>query len=134
MAAVILFQLWLSWSRLAYLPMPESDLNHNPLARYSLPCFSCKAPRGLTLAFSLPFMEDFFIESHIQLPFSSLFFFFYLKILFMGRLGDSVVEHVPLAQGMIPGSWDRVPHRAFFKEPVSPSACVSASLYVSIHE
>ena len=23
-----------------------------------------------------------------------------------GRLGDSVVEHLPLAQGVIPGSWD----------------------------
>ena len=24
----------------------------------------------------------------------------------LGCLGDSVVEHLPLAQGMIPGSWD----------------------------
>ena len=27
-----------------------------------------------------------------------------------GRLGGSAVERVPLAQGMTPGSWDRVPH------------------------
>ena len=26
----------------------------------------------------------------------------------LGRLGGSVVERLPLAQGMIPGSWDRV--------------------------
>ena len=28
----------------------------------------------------------------------------------MGRLGGSVVEHLPSAQGMILGSWDQVPH------------------------
>ena len=44
-----------------------------------------------------------------------------------------MVEHVPSAQGMIPGSWDQVPHRALWVEPASPSACVSASLSVS-HE
>ena len=32
--------------------------------------------------------------------------------LFSGPLGGSVVEHLSLAQVMIPGSWDRVPHRA----------------------
>ena len=30
----------------------------------------------------------------------------------LGHLGGSVVEHLPLAQVVIPGSWDRVPHRA----------------------
>jgi len=30
----------------------------------------------------------------------------------MGSLGGSVVEPLSLAQVMIPGSWDRVPHRA----------------------
>ena len=49
-----------------------------------------------------------------------------------GRLGGSVVEHLPLAQGMIPGSWDQVPHRASCMEPASPSAYVSASLCVSL--
>lgn len=39
-----------------------------------------------------------------------------------GHLGDSVVEH--LAQVVIPGSWDGVPHRAPCKDSASPSACV----------
>ena len=46
----------------------------------------------------------------------------------LGRLGGSVVEHLPLAQVMILGSWDRVPHWAPRGEPTSPSAYVSASL------
>ena len=50
----------------------------------------------------------------------------------MGRLGGSAVERVPSAQGVIPGSWDRVLHQALRREPASPSACVSASLYVSL--
>ena len=37
-----------------------------------------------------------------------------------------------LAQGVIPGSWDQVPHRAPCMEPASPSACVSASLSLSL--
>ena len=49
------------------------------------------------------------------------------------RLGGSVVEHLPSAEGVIPGSWDRVPHRAPCREPASPSAYVSASLCAS-HE
>ena len=47
------------------------------------------------------------------------------------HLGGSVVEHLPLAQVMIPGSWDRVPHQAPRREPASPSAYVSASLCLS---
>ena len=35
-----------------------------------------------------------------------------LKIGDMGPLGGSVVEHLPSAQGMIPGSWNRVPYWA----------------------
>ena len=49
-----------------------------------------------------------------------------------GHLGGSVVERLPSAQGLIPGSWDRVPHRAPCRKPASPSACVSASLSVSL--
>ena len=45
----------------------------------------------------------------------------------------AVVECLPLAQGMLPRSWDRVLHRAPCMEPASPSTCVSASLSVS-HE
>ena len=44
---------------------------------------------------------------------------------------DAVVEHLPLAQVMILGSQDRVPHEAPCVEPASPSACVSTSLCLS---
>ena len=50
----------------------------------------------------------------------------------MGCLGGSAVEHLPSAQGMISESWDQVPHRAPCEKPASPSACVSASLSVSL--
>ena len=49
-----------------------------------------------------------------------------------GHLGGSVVECLPLAQVVILGSWDRVPHQAPRREPASPSACVSASICVSL--
>ena len=45
-----------------------------------------------------------------------------------GHLGGSVVEHLPLAQGVTLGSWDRVLHRAPRRDPASPSAYVSVSL------
>ena len=45
----------------------------------------------------------------------------------VGHLGGSVVKHLPLAQVMIPGFRDWVPHRAPWKESASPSAYVSAS-------
>ena len=55
-----------------------------------------------------------------------------LKELLWGHLGGSVVEHLPLAQVVIWGSWELgspgIPHR----ETASPSACVSASLFVSL--
>ena len=38
----------------------------------------------------------------------------------------------PSAQGMILESWDRVPRQAPCMEPASPSACVYASLCVSL--
>ena len=49
-----------------------------------------------------------------------------------GILSGSVVERLPLAQVVMPGSWDRVLHLAPRREPASPSACVSASLCVSL--
>ena len=49
-------------------------------------------------------------------------------IVAQGRLGGSVVEHLPWAQVMIPGSQDQAPRWAPRREPASPSACVSASL------
>ena len=47
-----------------------------------------------------------------------------------GRLGGSMVECLPSAQGMIPGSWGRVPHQAptgnlLFPLPISLPLCVS---------
>ena len=42
----------------------------------------------------------------------------------LGAPGWLGVEHV-LAQGVILGSWDRVPHWAPHKEPASPSTYVS---------
>ena len=44
-----------------------------------------------------------------------------------------MVEHLPLAQGVVPGLQDRVPHWALCMAPASPpSAYVSASLCVSL--
>ena len=43
-------------------------------------------------------------------------------------LGASVVEPLPLAQGVTPESWDRIPRQAPCMEPAFPSARVSASL------
>ena len=43
-----------------------------------------------------------------------------------------MVEHLPLAQVMIPESWDQLLHQAPRMEPASPSAHVSASLSVSL--
>ena len=54
------------------------------------------------------------------------------KMYLQGRLGGSVVEHLPSAQGVTPGSQDRVLHWAPRMEPASPpSASVSASLCAS---
>ena len=39
---------------------------------------------------------------------------------------------LPSAQGIILESWDRVPHQGPCMEPAPPSACVSASLSVSL--
>ena len=51
-----------------------------------------------------------------------------------GHLGGSVVELLPLAQVMIPGSWDLVLHVAPSRELASPSPYVSTSfsLFVSL--
>ena len=49
-----------------------------------------------------------------------------------GGLGGSAVEPLPSAQGVILESWDQVPHRAPCMELASPSACVSASLWLSL--
>ena len=51
------------------------------------------------------------------------------KLSFLGHLGGLVVEYLPLAQVVIPGFWDRVPHQAIRRELASLS--VSASLCLS---
>ena len=50
----------------------------------------------------------------------------------VGRLGGAAVERLPLAQGVILDSQDRVPHQAPCMEPASPSAWVSACLSLSL--
>ena len=51
----------------------------------------------------------------------------------LGYLGGSAVGHLPVAQGVIPDFWDRVPHRAPCMKPASPpSACVSGFFSVSL--
>ena len=49
-----------------------------------------------------------------------------------GFLGGSAVKGLPSAQGVILESWDRIPCRALYVKPASPSACVSASLSLSL--
>ena len=49
-----------------------------------------------------------------------------------GCLGGSVVEGLPLAQGVILGSWDQDPHKAPRRGPASPSAYVSTSVSASL--
>ena len=55
-----------------------------------------------------------------------------LEATVLGHLGGSVVERLPSAQGVIPGSWDQTPHRVAHGKAASPSAYVSASLCVSL--
>ena len=57
---------------------------------------------------------------------------FLLRFILKGRLSGSAVKCLPLAQGVILESRDRVPHWAPCMEPASPSACVSASLPLSL--
>ena len=48
------------------------------------------------------------------------------------HLGGSAVEHLLLAQDVIPDSHGPVPHQAPRKEPASPSAYVCASFCMSL--
>ena len=50
----------------------------------------------------------------------------------VGMPGGSAVEHLPLAQGVIPESQDGVSHWALCMEPASPFSYVSASLSLSL--
>ena len=55
-----------------------------------------------------------------------------MKYLYIGTHYLLVVEPLPLAQFVIPRSWDQVPQQASHREPASPSAYVSASLSVTL--
>ena len=55
-----------------------------------------------------------------------------LEVQLKGSLGGAAVWRLPLAQGAILETRDRIPLRAPGMEPASPSACVSASLSVTI--
>ena len=58
----------------------------------------------------------------------------YIKNIIQGSLGGAAVWRLPLAQGAILETRDRIPRRApsawslLLPLPASPSACVSASL------
>ena len=55
-----------------------------------------------------------------------------MKKYFRGSLGGAAVWRLPLAQGAILETRDQVPRPAPSMEPASPSACVSASLSLSL--
>ena len=56
----------------------------------------------------------------------------YLRKLFVGQPWWLSGLVLPLVQGLILETWDRVPRWAPCMEPASPSACVSASLSLSL--
>ena len=54
-------------------------------------------------------IPQFYLSRHMYRGMEN--FIFYLlegdfEIIVLGHLGGSVIEHLPLAQGVIPGSWD----------------------------
>ena len=49
-----------------------------------------------------------------------------------GSLGGAAVWRLPLAQGAILETRDPVPCQVSYMEPASPSACVSASLFLCL--
>ena len=71
---------------------------------------------------------DLQISTHIMF----IIYTFFKKMEALGRLGGLAIERLPLAQVVIPGSWDQVPHRSPLQGAASPSAYVSASVSVSL--
>ena len=78
------------------------------------------------LYFSMTFKQLYNVKCHEA---ETLYETICIERVCVRGLGGSVVECLPLAQVMIPRSWDQVPHQA-----PSPSAYVSASLCVSHEE
>ena len=76
---------------------------------------------------------DSFVGSS-SLPLHHMYLLNCLKIQkIRGSLGGSAIWRLPLSQGTILESRDRVPRRAPGMEPASPSSCVSASLSLSLY-
>ena len=73
----------------------------------------------------------FFLKSYFN-GIASLTCFFQLKSLWKGQPGWLSGLALPLAQGLILETPDRVPRRAPCMEPAYPSACISASLSLSL--
>ena len=69
------------------------------------------------------------LEYHVAIKENEVIQYMHAKGVPRGHLGSSVVEHSPLAQVVIPESWDQVPHQALRREPAFPS--VSLPLCVS---
>ena len=83
----------------------------------------------------------YFMTSTIQLEEHSAFVFsvkeaslsLLQKESYRGSLGGAAVWRLPLAQDAILETRDQIPHQAPGMEPASPSACVSASLSLSVY-
>ena len=81
--------------------------------------------RGVNWCSAMVGLNKGVVKSTVFQKVDLLIYVFFIKR-WLGHLGGSAVEHLPAAQGMILGSWDRVP-QAPCGEPASPSVYVSAS-------
>ena len=117
-----------------------SDTSENPLGKMSLPpCHSQLVIHNIlqevkALRVFVSYCQPPLQSAHW--PYSSQQTYFgedYSTRKPDGGTWGHLVECLPLVQVMVPGSWDRIPHRAPDRALASPSAYVSASLCVS-HE
>ena len=97
------------------------------LAGWKLGAEVCSS-RGVTRDFFYAYPR---VNVYVWTGLSSVSYLRFLEGLFKnmspGHPAGSVVEHLPSAQGVTPGSRDRVLRRAPRMEPASPSAWVSAA-------
>ena len=70
--------------------------------------------------------------SHQNSSKGSCYYFTQKTISSWGAWVAQFVKRLPLAQGVILETWDGVPRQAPCREHASPSACVSASLSLSV--
>ena len=117
-------------------PEPKADIQ--PLSHPGAPFFliSMFSPTSLAsvsiISFCIKSILAIFAATALNLcPNVDNSVNYLVKLHCLGQLGGSVVEHLLLAQVVIPGSWNRVPHRAPCREPASPSAYFSASVCLS---